>query len=83
MPLPLREDLAKTFLFRKVIRTVLGYAMSTERLPYGTAAYWIKAIGILMGLMFGAIAYNLRYNAAMEFDKSGSYMLPLLMEPVC
>ena len=48
MPLPLREDLAKTFLFRKVIRTVLGYAMSTERLPYGTAAYWIKAIGILI-----------------------------------
>lgn len=50
--------------------------MSTERLPYSTVAYWIKTIGILLGLIFGVIAYNLRYNAAMEFDKSGSYTLP-------
>ncbi len=76
LPLPLKESLSETFVFRKAIATLAGYIMSEERIPYGTMAGWIKRIGELAGFRSSTIAYNLRYNAASEFDKSGRYTRP-------
>jgi hypothetical protein len=46
--------------------------MAVEGLSYPVVAGWIKRIGELTGFKFTTIPYNLRYNAAMEFDKSGT-----------
>ncbi len=73
LPLPLKKSLNKMFVFRKAIATLAGYEMSEEGIPYSTMAPWIKRIGELTGFKFSTIAYNLRYNAASEFDKSGRY----------
>ncbi|KAK4148490.1 C2H2 finger domain protein [Chaetomidium leptoderma] len=71
LPLPLKESLNKMFVFRKAVAMLAGYEMSEEGIPYSTMAPWIKRIGELTGFKFSTIPYNLRYNAASEFDKSG------------
>ena len=55
-------------------RAFLGYVLSDESLPHGTARNWVKAIGLLTNFKFTTIFYNLRYNAASEFDGSGKYI---------
>lgn len=59
LPLPLREDLHETFVFRRAIKTLLGCVMSAENLPYGTVAYWIRVIRMLNGYKLDSISYNL------------------------
>ncbi|KAG7073817.1 C2H2 finger domain-containing protein [Colletotrichum scovillei] len=71
LPLPLREDLNQTFIFRRAVETLTGYQMSrNQRISYGMMAAWVKRIGEIMGLKDPTIAYNLRYNAANAFDQS-------------
>ncbi|KAK1707756.1 C2H2 finger domain protein [Colletotrichum acutatum] len=71
LPLPLREDLNDTFIFRRVIETFTGYQISTnDRITSGMMAAWIQRIGEILGFEYPTIAYNLRYNAANAFDQS-------------
>ena len=77
--MPLKKGLAGAFVFRKAIKskaikTMLRFIMSEENLTYATVGGWIKRIGELTGFKFNTIPYNLRYNAAFEFDKSGVYL---------
>lgn len=74
--LPLKESLGDTLVFRKAIKTLTGYKMSTDGIPYSTMAPWIKRIGELTGFKLSTIPYTLRYNAALQFDKSGKYSRP-------
>ncbi|KXH36374.1 C2H2 finger domain-containing protein [Colletotrichum salicis] len=72
LPLPLREDLNDTFIFRRAIETFMGYQISTnDRITSGMMAAWIQRIGEILGFEYPTIAYNLRYNAANAFDQSG------------
>jgi hypothetical protein len=70
--LPLREDLNDTSVFRRAFEGLDGYEISpNERITAGMMAAWIKRIGVILGLEYPSIAYNLRYNAANVFDQSG------------
>ncbi|KAL2278242.1 hypothetical protein FJTKL_14652 [Diaporthe vaccinii] len=69
--LPLREDLDDTFVFRRAIKDFEGYVISTnEPISSGMMAAWIKRVGEILGLEYPTIAYNLRYNAANQFDQN-------------
>ncbi|KAI3532108.1 C2H2 finger domain-containing protein [Colletotrichum abscissum] len=70
LPLPLREDLNNTFIFRRAIETLTGYQISNDRISSGMMATWIQRIGEILGFEYPTIAYNLRYNAANAFDQS-------------
>ncbi|KAF4480421.1 hypothetical protein CGGC5_v011005 [Colletotrichum fructicola Nara gc5] len=71
LPLPLREDLGETYIFRRAVETLTGYQISpNERISSGMMAAWIKRIGEILGFEYPTIAYNLRYNAANAFDQS-------------
>ncbi|ROT35343.1 hypothetical protein SODALDRAFT_353064 [Sodiomyces alkalinus F11] len=69
--LPLRRDLDEVPLFRRAVKTFIGFEMSlTEPISYGMLAGWIKRVGEILGRMYTTICYSLRYN---ELD--GSPML--------
>ena len=71
LPLPIKESMRNVPVFRRAVKTWTGWEMSPDQaLSYGTMTGWIKRIGVLTGF-FMVIAYNLRYNAANEFDQSG------------
>ncbi|KAH0419558.1 hypothetical protein CcaCcLH18_14355 [Colletotrichum camelliae] len=71
LPLPLKEDLNNTFIFRRAVETLTGYQISpNKRISSGMMAAWIKRIGEILGFEYPTIAYNLRYNAANAFDQS-------------
>ncbi|KAK1658505.1 C2H2 finger domain-containing protein [Colletotrichum godetiae] len=71
LPLPLREDLDDTYIFRRAILTTTGYVLSTnEPISEAMMGAWFKRIGELLGLEYPTILYSLRYNAANEFDQS-------------
>ncbi|KAI1839538.1 hypothetical protein JX266_014251 [Neoarthrinium moseri] len=73
LPLPLKDDLHDVPIFRRAVKTLVGYEMSpTEPIPYGTMAGWVRRIGELLGLEYTTIPYNLRYNAANELDNNPS-----------
>lgn len=70
--LPLREDLNETFVFRRAFEGLDGYEISPNtRIEGGMMGGWIKRIGLILGLEYPTIAYNLRYNAANVLDQSG------------
>ncbi|EFY90641.1 hypothetical protein J3458_013381 [Metarhizium acridum] len=71
LPLPLRSDLKEVCIFRRAVKTLTGYEMSTTKtITKGMIAGWIKRVGEIMGLQYETIPYSLRYNAANEFDQS-------------
>lgn len=71
LPLPLREDLNDTYVFRRVMETVTGYTMSSEPVSNAMMDYRFKRVGELLGLEYDTIFYSLRYNAANGFEQSG------------
>lgn len=74
LPLPLRSDLKEVCIFRRAVKTLTGYEMSTTKtITKGMIAGWIKRVGEIMGLQYETIPYSLRYNAANEFDQSRKY----------
>ena len=76
LPLPLRDDLKETPIFRRAIKTLVGYEMSADKpISYQMMAQWVRRIGEILGLEYPTIPYNLRYNAANEFDRSGLFAL--------
>lgn len=65
--MPLRKSLDDTFVFRKVIGTLLlGYVMSILHVTYSMMSNWIKRVGMLTGWKFNSIPYYVRYNTASE-----------------
>ncbi|KND85610.1 hypothetical protein TOPH_09291, partial [Tolypocladium ophioglossoides CBS 100239] len=71
LPLPLRGDLKDTYIFRRAVKDLTGFKMSADKpITYQMIAQWIRRIGEILGLEFPTIPYNLRYNAANEFDRS-------------
>ncbi|KAM4060936.1 hypothetical protein HRG_011954 [Hirsutella rhossiliensis] len=55
------------------MKTFTGYELSQDKpLSYQMIAQWIRRVGEILGLEYPTIPYNLRYNAANEFDRSAS-----------
>ncbi|KAM4056403.1 hypothetical protein HRG_014766 [Hirsutella rhossiliensis] len=53
------------------MKTFTGYELSQDKpLSYQMIAQWIRRVGEILGLEYPTIPYNLRYNAANEFDRS-------------
>ncbi|KAM4061566.1 hypothetical protein HRG_013220 [Hirsutella rhossiliensis] len=78
LPLPLKDDLKDTYIFRRAMKTFTGYELSQDKpLSYQMIAQWIRRVGEILGLEYPTIPYNLRYNAANEFDRSGSSSPPI------
>jgi hypothetical protein len=68
--------LNEAYVFRRAVQTLTGYKMSPdEAISYPMMAAWIRRIGEILGLEYPTIPYNLRYNAANEFDQSGLFPL--------
>ncbi|KAK2042052.1 hypothetical protein LZ31DRAFT_624529 [Colletotrichum somersetense] len=71
LPLPLREDLNDTYIFRRAVLGTKGYILSTnEPISKAIMGAWFKRIGELIGLEYSTILYSLRYNAANGFNQS-------------
>jgi hypothetical protein len=67
----------EVYVFRRAVKTLTGYDISpTEPITYNMMAGWIKRIGEILGLAYETIPYNLRYNAANEFDESSLSLHP-------
>ncbi|KAH8659526.1 C2H2 finger domain protein [Ilyonectria robusta] len=72
LPLPLRDDLKDVCIFRRPVETLTGYSISPDQpISYQMMANWIRRIGVLLGIEYPTISYNLRYNAANSLDQSG------------
>ena len=64
------------YIFRRAIKTLLGYEISSnELISYGMMAGWIKRCGEIAGMEVPTIPYNLRYNAGNVFDRSSGFCL--------
>lgn len=78
LQLPLRTELDKVFIFRRAVQMLTGYVISDNKpISYGMIAGWTKRCGELLGLAYGTIPYNLRYNAANQWTASGLSLSPL------
>ncbi|QLI67036.1 uncharacterized protein G6M90_00g030440 [Metarhizium brunneum] len=71
LPLPLRDELKETHIFRRAVKNLTGFELSQDKpISYQMVAQWIRKVGEVLGLEYPTIPYNLRYNAANEFDRS-------------
>ncbi|KAK0612280.1 hypothetical protein B0T17DRAFT_620503 [Bombardia bombarda] len=71
LPIPLKASMKDNYIFRRAIKTLVGYEMSSNKLiSYGMMAGWIKRCSEIAGMEVPTIPYNLRYNAGNEFDRS-------------
>ncbi|EJP61692.1 C2H2 finger domain protein, putative [Beauveria bassiana ARSEF 2860] len=70
LSLPLKKDIQGVFLFRKIIKTVTGYEMSAEQIPYSVVSRMLRIIGEILGREHPTISYSLRYNAGNALDRS-------------
>ncbi|KAK3290594.1 C2H2 finger domain protein [Chaetomium fimeti] len=65
LPIPLKASMKDVHIFRRTIKTLAGYEISSNKLiSYGMMASWIKRCGEIAGMEVPTIPYNLRYNAA-------------------
>lgn len=72
LPLPLKDELKETHIFRRAVKTLTGFELSQDKpISYQMVAQWIRRVGEVLGLEYPTIPYSLRYNAANEFDRSG------------
>jgi hypothetical protein len=61
-----------TLVFRRAVQDLTGLRLSSnEPISYAMMAAWIRRIGEILGVEYTTIPYNLRYNAANGFDRSG------------
>ncbi|KAH8744320.1 C2H2 finger domain protein [Diaporthe sp. PMI_573] len=71
LPIPLKASMKDVYIFRRAIKTLVGYEISSnELISYGMMAGWIKRCGEIAGMEVPTIPYNLRYNAGNVFDRS-------------
>lgn len=77
LPLPLREDLRDTYIFRRAFETLTGYELSPVKpISYAMMASWVKRIGEILGIEYTTISYSLRYNAGNAWDESRTFYNP-------
>ncbi|KAH6975811.1 hypothetical protein EDB80DRAFT_829443 [Ilyonectria destructans] len=72
LPLPLKESMDETFVFRQATKTAFnGYEISAnKRMTYSMISGWTKRIGMLAGFGRTVILYTLRYTTANALDQS-------------
>ncbi|KAK3318207.1 C2H2 finger domain protein [Apodospora peruviana] len=71
--LPLKASVDDVYIFRRAVKTLIGYEMSpTDPNSPATIAGWVRRVGELTVFEVPTIPYNLRYNAANVFDRSGN-----------
>ncbi|KAK4196095.1 hypothetical protein QBC40DRAFT_268722 [Triangularia verruculosa] len=71
LPIPLKASIKDVYIFRRAIKTLVGYEISSnELISYGMIAGWIKRYSEIAGMEVPTIPYNLRYNAGNVFDRS-------------
>ena len=76
LPLSLRSNLGNIPVFRKAIRTLHGWEISSIlQLPYSTVAPWMKKLGAITGFRQIARPYTLRYAAGKAFDDNGKHVV--------
>ena len=76
LPIPLKASMKDVYIFRRAIKTLVGYEISSnELISYGIMAGWIKRCGEIAGMEVPTIPYNLRYNAGNVFDRSSGFCL--------
>ena len=75
LPLPLRDDLDGTYIFRKAFKTLTSYEIS-ENVPitYSIMSGWIKKIGQILGIKYNIILYSLRYFTGNKLNQSRPYI---------
>ncbi len=74
LPLPLKASMKDVFIFRRAIKTLVGYEVSPDtRITYQMMSGWIKRIGELLGLEIPNDPIQLADNAGNAFDKSSMF----------
>jgi Protein of unknown function (DUF3435) len=77
LPLPFKPGKADVPIFRSIIRTLQGWAVSpTDPLTYPVVRSSMRTLGQITGFKQVARPYALRYGAGKAFNESGQY-LPL------
>jgi hypothetical protein len=76
LPLHLKPEKANIPVFRKSIKTLYGWEISPDQLPYSALLAWMKKLGVLTGFPQITRPYGLRYGAGNAFNQSGSSPVP-------
>lgn len=62
-----------SYVFRKPVRTEMGFQMSEEPMKKGMMTQLIHRIGELSGFEYNTISYSLRYMAGNNMDRNGMF----------
>lgn len=73
LELPLKADMADTYVFRQCTPNPTGWTISEKRLPDSTLRPHLKDIGEITGLKEVARPYCLRYGSGKAFDQDGMH----------
>lgn len=68
--LVLKDELKNEFLFRRTVRGIGGYVMSSQPISQDITGRWLKAIGKQLGFEHRTITYSLQYFAGNSLDQS-------------
>ncbi|OCK73812.1 C2H2 finger domain protein [Lepidopterella palustris CBS 459.81] len=72
LQLPLKPEMADTYVFRQCVPTSTGWKISNNPLPDSTIRPSIKKIGEITGFLQVARPYCLRYGSGKAFDENGN-----------
>ncbi|KAF2193597.1 C2H2 finger domain protein [Zopfia rhizophila CBS 207.26] len=72
LELPLKPEMAHTYVFRQCTPTSTGWTISNNRLPDSTIRPHMKDMGEITGFKQVARPYCLRYGSGKAFDKNGN-----------
>jgi hypothetical protein len=73
LELPLKPEVADTYVFRQCTSTPTGWKMTEKRLPDSTLRPHMKDIGEITGFKEVTRPYCLRYGAGKAFDQDGMH----------
>ena len=71
LELPLRPEVADTYVFRQCEPTLTGWTIGETRLPDSTLRPHMKYIGEIAGFKQVARPYSLRYGSGNALDQNG------------
>ncbi|KAG6354084.1 hypothetical protein INS49_005055 [Diaporthe citri] len=72
LPLSLKDEIKGRYIFRRCVKTSIGFSMSNQPISQGMMGGWVKRIGLLLGFERNTICYSLRYMAGNSLDQHGS-----------
>jgi hypothetical protein len=73
LPITIKSDKEKMFVFRKCESTATKCVTSNQRLPYSTVKPHMEQVGRIAGFNGVVKPYDLRYGSGNAFDKDGTY----------